>query len=205
MSGETEQHPSGWSPDLLKQHFDRQLADLSLRIDQQFTDRDLRFQQRFEASEHQLNVVPPVAEQVSKLAVRVDGFEDLMAAKFTTYKVMVDSQAEKVELALTSADKEKASDKEYIREALDARDKLINTLTDRVRELELGQRGVTSTQAGGQQKAVDQRAFIATVVAVAGLVIILAVAVANWASKPTGSQSLRPSVQPMALTLGTQP
>lgn len=98
MSGETETEPSGWTPDLLKAYVDRVLTDL-----------DLRLEQRFQAQEKELTTVPPVAQLVGQLSTRVDGFQDLMDAKFVTYRTLIDSQAQKVALALDAA--EKAIDK----------------------------------------------------------------------------------------------
>jgi hypothetical protein len=98
VAGEIRDEPNGWTPELLKAYIDRVLAELILRLEQ-----------RFQAQQDQLVTVPPVAQQVGQLSIRVDGFSELMEAKFVTYRTLIDSQAEKVALALDAA--EKAIDK----------------------------------------------------------------------------------------------
>lgn len=149
MSGETEAQPSGWTPDLLKQHFDALLRA-----------RDLRFDQRFTAQQEAIHAALLAAkEAVSKAE----------SATERRFDAVNEFRAQLADQASTFARQDNLS------QALEGRDKLITALTERVRELELARSGMT----GGQARVMDQRAVIAGWVGAATLIIAVIVIVAN--------------------------
>jgi hypothetical protein len=156
MPGESETEPSGWSPDLLRVHYDAILRD-----------RDLRYDQRFVAQQEGIRTALLAAEKAVTKA------ETATERRFDSVN---EFRAQLTEQAATFARVD------YLAQALAARDALIGALTERVRELELAR----SSGAGGQAKVGDQRAMTATLVGVATLVLALVVVVVNVVTSRSG-------------------
>lgn len=120
------------------------------------TERDLRYQQRFEAQTEAIGTARKAAEDAAAMAAstyvvkeamasvsaRVEGMGALTDAKFVTFRTLIDSQAEKVALAL-------AASKEAIDKAEASAEKARDRLAD-----DLEQRFASVNEFRGQQKDV---------------------------------------------------
>jgi hypothetical protein len=100
MSGETEANVSGWTTDTLSEHVQRMLADQLILFK--------------EVGSHYAQ-----EKDVAILQAKVDAIADLMEAKFVTFRVLVESQAEKVALALAVSEKAILKAEEATAKAID--------------------------------------------------------------------------------------
>ena len=100
MSGETEANVSGWTTDTLSEYVQRMLADQATLFQE---------------------VVSHYAQEksVAILQAKVDAVTALMEAKFVTFRVLVESQAEKVALALAVSEKAILKAEEATAKAID--------------------------------------------------------------------------------------
>jgi hypothetical protein len=100
MSGETEANVSGWTTDTLSEYVQRMLAD--------------QITLYREVGSHYAQ-----EKDVAILMAKVDAIADLMEAKFVTFRVLVESQAEKVALALAVSEKAILKAEEATAKAID--------------------------------------------------------------------------------------
>lgn len=132
------------------------LAEMAEATRRMLTERDLRFQQRFEAQAEAISMARTAAEEAAAVArstyvvketaasltAQVAGQRELTEAKFVTFRTLIDSQADKVALAL-------AASKEAINKAEAAAEKARDRLAD-----EMTQRFESVNEFRGQQKDV---------------------------------------------------
>jgi hypothetical protein len=154
LSGETQNEPSGWTSDLLKQHYDARLIDLALRLDQ-----------RFNAQQAGVDAALTSAE---KAVAKAEGANERRFDSVNEFRQQLNDQAATF------------ARMDYLQQALEARDALLGSQNERIRELELAQRSSSGSKEGGQAKAVDFRAQLAAYLAVATLVLGLVIFMANY-------------------------
>lgn len=71
-----------------------------------------------------------IEQQSARLAERLDGLDRLTDAKFVTYRTLIDSQAEKVKLALDAADKAVTKAEDSVNARLQAMNEFRSSLSD---------------------------------------------------------------------------
>jgi hypothetical protein len=138
-------------------------------------------------------------QQVETLRSALDAMSQLTDAKLSGLRTLIDTQAEKVALALASADKAVSKAESATERRFEGVNEFRQTLSDQAREFvtrrEFETLRTTGTermdemrqwldramgeQTGGRRKVVDQRAQIAAIVGVAALVISLVVVAVN--------------------------
>lgn len=144
----------------------REMAEANRRS---LAERDLRFQQRFDAQAEAIATARKSAEDATAMAAstfvvkesmatclaRVDGLDRLTDAKFVTFRTLIDSQAEKVALALSASEKAIAKAEASTQKAIDKTADDIKTRFDSVNEF----RGQLSDQAATfiPRKEAEQR------------------------------------------------
>lgn len=145
-------------------------------------ERDLRYQRQFEA-----------------LQAAVNALSVLTDAKFVTFRTLIDSQAEKVALALASADKAVSKAEMATERRFDSVNEFRQTLSDqaaqfvtrrefealrmagteRMDELKEWVDRTSGERSGGRAKVGDQRAALAAYIGVATLIISIIIVAAN--------------------------
>lgn len=136
---------------------------------------DLRYQQRFDAQTKALDAALAAAKEAVQTA--------LAAAEKATVKaeVAADKRFDAVnEFRQTLSDQAREFVRaDYMLQAFEGRDQLIQALSDRIRELELARSATAGQQAGVQGKVTDQRAQLAAYLGVAGVLITIVIIVVN--------------------------
>lgn len=148
-----------------------------------------------------------ITSEVARLEALITALDRLTDSKFITHQTLLDSQAEKVGLALASVDKavakaEAATERrfesvnefrgtltdqarefvrtDYMLQAFEGRDQLIQALAERVRELELARSTTAGSDTGVAARDSNQRQQIGMYVGLAGVVLtVIALIITN--------------------------
>lgn len=137
--------------------------------------------------------VEELSKQLARIEERVNASQDLMEAKFVTFRTLLDAGARQVSLALDASDKaitkaEIAADKRFdllnelrddvaTHQEVDSIEKQLTALKERLDKLE-------GTIAGGAARITDQRAAIGVIVGIAVFVLAIVVFAANLITAP---------------------
>lgn len=140
--GSTMTEPPGNVDDMSVTALRVLLDEMAAANHRSLAERDLRFQQRFEAQAEAISMARSqaqdaaevaratfvVKETMASVAAKVEGQTELTEAKFVTFRTLIDSQADKVALAL-AASKEAIDKAEAAAEK--ARDRLADDMAQR--------------------------------------------------------------------------